>query len=72
MGISRLIKRKGFVNDSQEYPAYTEIIATSTVKGDVPEARLVQEFESYKEKIKAMFWQGETNYFVDGAELISE
>jgi len=48
-------KDKGYVNDSQEYPAYTEIIATSTVKGDVPEAKLVQEFESYKEKIKACF-----------------
>ena len=48
-------KDKGYVNDSQEYPAYTEILATSTVKGDVPEAKLVQEFESYKEKIKACF-----------------
>ncbi len=46
---------KGYVNDSDEYPAYTEILATSTVKGDVPEGKLVQEFESYKEKIKACF-----------------
>ncbi|MCW5909314.1 MAG: hypothetical protein KIS94_15715 [Chitinophagales bacterium] len=26
----------------------------------------------YKEKIKAMFWQGETNYFVDGVEVLNE
>ncbi len=48
-------KDKGYVNDSPEYPAYTEIIATSTVKGDVPEGKLVQEFEALKEKIKACF-----------------
>lgn len=48
-------KDKGYVNDSPEYPAYEEIIATSTVKGEVPEGKLVEEFESYKEKIKACF-----------------
>lgn len=48
-------KDKGYVNDSHEYPAYEEIIATSAVKGDIPEARLVQEFESYRDKIKACF-----------------
>lgn len=26
----------------------------------------------YQEKIKAMFWQGETNYFVDGVEVLNE
>jgi len=46
---------KSFVNDSQEYPAYEEIIAISNVKGDVPEEKLVKEFELYKEKIKACF-----------------
>lgn len=46
---------KGYVNDSQEYPAYEEIIASSNVKGDVPEGKLVEEFESYKAKIKACF-----------------
>ncbi len=46
---------KGYVYDNGEYPGYEEIIAVSTVKGDVPEAKLVQEFESYKEKIKACF-----------------
>ena len=52
---AHLGKDKGYLNDSQEYPAYEELIATSAVKGDVPEAKLVQEFESYKEKIKACF-----------------
>ncbi len=52
---SHIGKDKGYVNDSNEYPAYEEIIAISNVKGDVPEAKLVQEFESYKEKIKACF-----------------
>ena len=48
-------KDKGYVNDSQEYPAYEEIIAASFVKGEVPEDKLVQEFEGWKEKIKACF-----------------
>ena len=52
---THLGKDKGYLNDSQEYPAYEELIATSAVKGDVPEAKLVQEFESYKEKINACF-----------------
>ncbi len=55
VSITKIGKDKGYVNDSPEYPAYEEIIATSFVKGEVPEDKLVQEFEAYKEKIKACF-----------------